>query len=384
MDYAATTPVRPEVIQAMSPYFGECFGNASTIYSWGREARSALDQARDAVAAALGCEASEVVFTSGGSEADNLAIKGIAFANRDRGDHIITSAVEHHAVYDTVKWLEKHGFRATYLPVDGHGMVDPGELAGAITDKTVLVTVMHANNEVGTIQPISEIGRIARERNVPFHTDAVQSAGTIPVNVKALNCDLLSVSAHKFHGPKGVGALYIKKRTRIEPHIHGGAQERNRRAGTENIPGIVGLAEALQLAVSEQGEKAAHLLGLRERMVDGLRSAVDHIRLNGHPTERLPGNVNVCFEFVEGESLLLNLDMAGVAASSGSACTSGSLEPSHVLLAMGVPPEVAHGSLRLTLGRDNTEEDVDHVLEVLPPIVEKLRQMSPLYPRVSR
>ena len=361
----------------MLPYLGDKYGNPSSIYGIGREARAALDEARDTVARILGAEAGEIVFTGSGTEADNAAIKGVAFANRDRGDHIITSAIEHHAVLDSAKRLEKRGFRVTYVPVDSYGMVDPADVEAAITDKTILISIMHANNEVGTIEPIEEIARIAKEHGVYFHTDAVQTAGHIPIDVNRLGVDLLSLSAHKFYGPKGVGALYVRRGVRMERYLDGGGQERNRRAGTENVAGIVGLAKALELAVSEMNDEAGRVSQLRDRLIRGVMDRITHVRLNGHPTRRLPGNASFCFEFIEGESLLLNLDMLGVCGSSGSACTSGSLEPSHVLLAMGIPHEVAHGSLRLTLGRYNTEEDVDYVLEHLPGIVAKLRAMSP-------
>jgi len=379
LDHAATTPMRREVHEAMEPYLLEHYGNPSSIYEIGRQARKALDASRDAVAEILGAEAREIVFTSGGSEADNLAIKGAALAQRGKGNHIITSAIEHHAVYDTCRYLEKYGYNVTFLPVSAEGMVDPGSVAAAIRPETILVSIMHANNEIGTIQPIAQIGNILREKSILFHTDAVQTVGHVPVDVGELGVDLLSLSGHKFYGPKGVGALYIKKGTKIEPLIHGGAQERQRRAGTENVAGIVGLATALRLAVDEMEETAARQRDLRDRLIEDVLTTVPHTRLNGHRTQRLPGNVSFCFEYIEGESLLLNLDMRGIAASSGSACTSGSLEPSHVLLALGLPHEIAHGSLRLTLGRDTTKEDIDTVIDVLPGIVQRLREMSPLY-----
>ena len=378
LDHAATTPMRPEVLEAMMPYFGERFGNPSSIYSFGRKGRKAIEEAREKVAALLGAEAREIIFTSGGTESDNMAIKGVAFANRDRGGHIITSAIEHHAVLDSCKYLEKEGFDVTFLPVDGYGLVDPGDVRKAIRKDTILITIMHANNEVGTIEPIEEIAEIARERDIYMHTDAVQSIGNIEVNVKKLGVDMLSLSGHKFYGPKGVGVLYLRKGVKIATYMHGGGQERGRRAGTENVPGIVGLARAMELAVGELEGHASKLRRLRDALLEGIMKRIDHVRLNGHPTRRLPGNLSLCFEFIEGESMLLNLDMKGIAGSSGSACTSGSLEPSHVLLAMGLPPEVAQGSLRLTLGRDNNEADVDYVLEILPPIVERLRAMSSL------
>ncbi|NLY51730.1 MAG: cysteine desulfurase NifS [Firmicutes bacterium] len=379
LDHASTTPLRPEVLEAMLPFLKEQHGNPSSIYGEGREARKALDRARDRIATILGASPREIIFTSGGSEADNLAIKGAAFALKDRGNHIITSAIEHHAVYNTCRYLEKHGFRITVLPVDSYGLVDPAAVAAALTPETILVSIMHANNEIGTIQPIAEISKILKERKILFHTDAVQTVGHIPVNVQELGVDLLSLSAHKFYGPKGVGALYVRRGVRLDPLIHGGAQEHNRRAGTENVAGIVGMAEALVLAALEMDKEIERQRELRDRLISGIMERIPHTRLNGHPEERLPGNVNVCFEFIEGESLLLNLDMQGIAASSGSACTSGSLEPSHVLLALGLPHEIAHGSLRMTLGRGTSAADIDTVLEVLPGIVDRLRQMSPLY-----
>ncbi len=380
LDHAATTPVDPRVVEAMLPYFTEKFGNPSSIHWYGRETRAALDQARAEVARLLGAaEPSEIIFTGGGSESDNMAVKGAAHALRDKGRHLITSAVEHHAIYDAMGYLEREGYRVTYLPVDADGLVDPDDLRAAIADDTILVSIMHANNEVGTIEPIEELAAVAHERGVLFHTDAVQTVGALPVNVRAMGVDMLSLSAHKFYGPKGVGALYVRRGIKLTQLIHGGGQERNRRAGTENVAEIVGLAAALRLAVEELPARAAELTALRDRLIEGVLAGVKHVRLNGHRTKRLPGNANFSFEFVEGESLLLNLDLAGVAASSGSACTSGSLEPSHVLLGMGLCHEIAHGSLRLTLGRDNTADDVDYVLSVLPGIVGKLRAMSPLY-----
>lgn len=378
MDNAATTPVSPAVLEKMLPYFSECYGNANSIHSTGLDARKALNAARKKVAAALNCNPEEVYFTSGGSESDNWALKGVAFANRKKGNHIITSAIEHHAILHTCKWLEKQGFEITYVPVDADGLVNPADVEAAITDKTILISIMAANNEIGTIEPIEEIAKIAHAHHVLFHTDAVQAIGAIPVDVRAIGCDLLSLSGHKFHGPKGVGALYIKQGTRIDNLIHGGAQERGRRASTENVAGIVGMAEAIELATANISEKAARISALRDQLIDGL-TALPYVRLNGHRTKRLPGNVNVSVRFIEGESLLLRLDLAGVAASSGSACTSGSLDPSHVLLAIGLPHEIAHGSLRLSLSDTTTKEEVDYVLSVLPGIIEYLRDMSPLY-----
>ena len=378
MDNAATTPVSPAVLEKMLPYFSECYGNANSIHSTGLDARKALNAARKKVAAALNCNPEEVYFTSGGSESDNWALKGVAFANRKKGNHIITSAIEHHAILHTCEWLEKQGFEITYVPVDADGLVNPADVEAAITDKTILISIMAANNEIGTIEPIEEIAKIAHAHHVLFHTDAVQAIGAIPVDVRAIGCDLLSLSGHKFHGPKGVGALYIKQGTRIDNLIHGGAQERGRRASTENVAGIVGMAEAIELATANIPEKAARISALRDQLID-LLPALPYVRLNGHRTKRLPGNVNVSVRFIEGESLLLRLDLAGVAASSGSACTSGSLDPSHVLLAIGLPHEIAHGSLRLSLSDTTTQEEVDYVLSVLPGIIEYLRDMSPLY-----
>ena len=381
MDHAATTPTRPEVVEAMLPYFTERFGNPSSLYAVAREAKEAVEEARGRVAAAIGAKPEEVFFTSGGTEADNWAFKGVATANRKKGDHIITSAIEHHAVIHTCQSLEKQGWRVTYLPVDEFGRVDPGVVEEAITDKTVLISVMAANNEIGTIQPVRAIAEIAHDHRVPFHTDAVQAIGALPVDVEAMGADLLSLSAHKFGGPKGTGALYIRKKTRIGTFMDGGAQERGHRAGTENVPGIVGLGRAIELATADIEEHAARLRAMRDRLIRGLLDTIPDTRLNGHPVERLPNNVNVAFRYVEGESILLSLDALGVAASTGSACTSATLEPSHVLTACGLPPEQAHGSLRLTLGSRNTEDDVDYVLSVLPGVIERLRQMSPLTPK---
>ncbi len=378
MDNAATTPVSPAVLDKMLPYFCECYGNANSIHSTGRDAKKALEAARRQVAAALNCNPQEVYFTSGGSESDNWALKGTAFANRKKGNHIITSAIEHHAILHTCEWLEKQGFEVTYLPVDEYGLVNPADVEAAITDKTILISIMAANNEIGTIEPIEEIAKIAHAHHVLFHTDAVQAIGAIPIDVQAIGCDMLSLSGHKFHGPKGVGALYIKQGTRIENFLHGGAQERGRRATTENVAGIVGMGEAIEIATANIPEKAARISALRDRLIDGL-TALPYVRLNGHRTKRLPGNVNVSVRFIEGEALLLRLDLAGVAASSGSACTSGSLDPSHVLLAIGLPHEIAHGSLRLSLSDNTTQEEVDYVLSVLPGIISQLRDMSPLY-----
>ncbi len=378
LDYAATTPMYPEVVKAMLPYFTEAFGNPSSIYSYGQEAKGALEEARDKVAALIGAGSEEVVFTGGGTEADNFALKGVAYANESKGNHIITSSIEHHAVIETCKFLERRGFRLTYLPVDGYGLVDPDDVSQSITDKTILISVMSANNEVGTIEPIAEIGRIAREAGVCFHTDAVQAVGHIPVDVNELEVDLLSMSAHKFYGPKGVGALYIRKGTKLLSFMHGGEQERKRRASTENIPGIVGFGKAVELTQQEISQEAKRLTSLRDHLMKELLERIDHTRLNGHPIKRLPNNVNVSVDFVEGESMCLNLDLENICVSTGSACSSSSLEPSHVLLAMGLSHEQAHGSLRFSLGKWTTEEEIGRVLEVLPQIVAKLRAMSPL------
>ena len=378
LDHAATTPLRPEVLEAMLPYLSLEFGNPSSVYGAGRRGHQALDQARDTVSRLLRAKSEEIIFTSGGSEGANLAIKGVAWAYQNKGKHIITSAIEHHAVLDTVLWLKQKGFEATILPVDADGLVSPKQVQAALRDDTILVSIMHANNEVGTLQPISEIGAIVREHGAFFHTDAVQTAGILDLDVNELNVDLLSLSAHKFYGPKGVGALYVRKGVRIDSLIHGGAQEKRRRAGTENVAGIVGLAKAFELAQEEREEATRHLVQLRDQLLEGLQT-IPHTKINGSLKQRLPNNVNVCFQFIEGESLLLNLDLRGIAASSGSACTSGSLDPSHVLLAMGLPHEIAHGSLRLTLGRDNTREQVNYVLQEIPEIIERLRAMSPLY-----
>ncbi|MCX7682427.1 MAG: cysteine desulfurase NifS [Anaerolineae bacterium] len=376
MDHNATTPLREEVLDAMLPYLRSEFGNASSVHSWGIRARRAVEAAREQVAAALGAHPREIIFTGCGTEADNQAIKGVAFAHRKRGDHIITSRIEHKAVLETCEYLEKHGFRVTYLPVDAYGMVNPDDVAEAITDRTILVSVMFANNEVGTIQPVAEIARVCRERDVYFHTDAVQAVGKLPIDVKQLGVDLLSLSAHKFYGPKGVGALYVRRGVKIDPLLHGGHQEWGLRAATENVAGIVGLGKALELRLAEMEAEAQRLTALRERLYHGIVSRIDHVYLNGHPTQRLPGTLSLSFDYIEGEAIILGLDLEGVAVSSGSACTSASLEPSHVLLAMGVHPATAQGSIRFSLGRENTEEDVDYVLEVLPPIIQRLREMS--------
>ncbi|MFC2012117.1 cysteine desulfurase NifS [Chloroflexota bacterium] len=383
LDYAATTPTHPEVLKAMLPYFTDAFGNPSSIYSYGQEAKQAVETARANVARLIGARDEDIVFTSGGTEADNQAIKGVANANKSRGNHIITSSIEHHAVLETCLFLEKEGLKVTYLPVDEHGLVSPDDVRKAITGKTILISIMHVNNEVGAIEPITEIGVIAREAGIYLHTDAVQSVGHIPVNVDNLNADLLSMSAHKLYGPKGVGALYIRKGTRITPLMHGGDQEKKRRASTENIPGIVGFGTAAELAGLEIDQEAERLTALRNRLIDSLLAGIEDVRLNGHRTIRLPGNVNISADYVEGEAMVLNLDLEGICASTGSACSSSSLEPSHVLLAMGLPHEQAHGSLRLSLGKWTTEDEINPVLDALPGIVTRLRAMSPLFKRLK-
>ena len=380
MDNAATTATRPEVVEAMLPYFTQNYGNPSSIHRVGRDARRAVENARKQVAAALHCEPREVYFTAGGSESDNWAIRCAVKAMAKKGKHIITRAIEHHAVLHTCEYLEKQGYEVTYLPVDEFGRVSAEDVKNAIRPDTALVTIMAANTEIGTLQPVKEIGRITREAGVLFHTDAVQAVGAVPVDVNEWNVDLLSLSGHKFHAPKGVGALYVRKGVRISNLIYGGAQERGLRAGTENLPGIVGLGKAIELAVAELDEYVARMTALRDRLIDGILEEIPDTRLNGHRTERLPGNVNVSIRYIEGEALLMRLDLAGVAGSSGSACTSGSLDPSHVLLAIGLPHEIAHGSLRLSLGRDTTDEEVEYVLKALPEVVRKLRMMSPLTP----
>jgi cysteine desulfurase len=379
LDHAATTPTHPEVVKAMLPYFTDTFGNPSSVYSCGQEAKAAVEEARIKTAELIGARSEEIVFTSGGTEADNFALKGVAYANGHKGNHIITTSVEHHAVMEVCKFLGRRGFTITYLPVDKYGLVDPQDVKKVITDKTILISIIHANNEVGTIEPISEIGEIAKEAGVYFHTDAVQAVGHIPVNVDKLKVDLLSISAHKLYGPKGVGALYIRKGTKLVSLMQGGGQEKMRRAGTENVPAIVGLGKAVELAGQEMDKEAERLAGLRDKLIKGLMEKIDHVQLNGHPTRRLPNNVHVSVDFVEGESMLLNLDLEGICASTGSACSSASLEPSHVLLALGISPDQTHGSLRFTLGRENSEEDIERVLDVLPGIIAKLRAMSPLF-----
>ena len=379
LDNNATTPVRPEVAEALARMLKGCYGNPATLYCIGQEAHVELEHARDVMAKILGCNREEIIFTSGGTESDNIAVLGVARANRKKGNHIITTKIEHHAILNPCKALEKEGWQVTYLPVDEYGMVNPEDVERSITSGTVLISIMHANNEVGTIQPIAEIGRIAKAHKITFHTDAVQSFGKLSVNVNELGVDLLSASSHKIYGPKGVGLLYVRKGTKILPIMFGGHQERSLRPGTENVPGIVGFGKAAELMAAEGPAEEARLLKLRERLWEGIKANVPHVKLNGHPTMRLAGTLNVIFEYVEGESIILSLDEHGICAASGSACTSDSLEPSHVLAAMGVPPEKSHGALRMSFGRENTEEDVDKVLEALPKVVEKLRSFSPIY-----
>ena len=378
-DNAATTPIRPEVYDAMRPYIESCYGNPSSVYKLARESKKAVDLARKQVADAINADSGEIFFTGCGSESDNWAIKGVALALKDKGKHIITTNIEHHAILHTCEFLEENGYEVTYIPVDEYGMVSADDIKKAIRPDTILVSVMTANNEIGTIEPIKEIGAVCREKGVYFHTDAVQAVGHIKIDVKEMNIDLLSLSGHKIGAPKGIGALYIRKGVKIKNLIHGGQQEKGKRAGTENVIGIAALGKAIELAVSEMEDTTERLKYLRDKIINGVLKNIEYSRLNGHPEERLPGNVNISFEFIEGESMLLMLDAKGICASSGSACTSGSLDPSHVLLAIGLPHEKAHGSLRISLGYQNTEEEVDKLLEVLPPIVQRLREMSPLY-----
>jgi len=378
LDYAATSPAHPRVIKAMQPYYFAQFGNPSSIHTCGQQSRAAVEEARSKIAAFIGSGKEEIVFTSSGTEANNFALKGIAWANRKRGNHIIISSIEHHASLESCRFLEKQGFDISYLPVDEYGMVDPGSVKNSLKPETILMSVMHANNEVGTFQPVVEIGAIARQAGVYFHCDAVQTLGQVPVNVGRMNVDLLSVSAHKLYGPKGVGALFIRKGTTISPLLHGGGQERGLRASTENLPGIVGFGAAVEIAGSEMENESRRLCRLRDQLIRGIMDDIEGIRLNGHPVARLPNNVNVSIRCVEGESVVLNLDFEGICASTGSACTSSSLEPSHVLMAMGLSPELAHGSLRLTLGKWTTSAHIERLLEVLPGIVSRLRAMSPL------
>ncbi len=383
LDYAATTPVHPDVAKAMLPYFTDSFGNPSSIYSYGQEAKGAVENAREHVARLIGAHADEIFFTGGGTEADNWALQGVLLARENKGNHIITSAIEHHAILETCEFLKKRGYSVTRVPVDEHGLVNPDDIKNAITEKTVLVSIMCANNEIGTIEPIAEIGKIAKEAGIYFHTDAVQAVGHIPVNVDDFGVDLLSTSAHKLYGPKGIGALYIRKGTKIATLIHGGGQEKGRRSGTENVPSIVGFGEAAAIAFKEMQDESTRLSLLRDKLLQGLFDRIERIKLNGHPVRRLPNNVNISVEFVEGESMLINLDLDGICASTGSACSSSSLDPSHVLMALGLHPVDAHGSLRFTLGKWTTEDDIQHVFNVLPKIVGRLRAMSPLVSKAT-
>jgi len=380
MDHAATTFTKPEVVEAMLPFLKEHFGNPSSLYSIGREGKEAVETAREQLARALGADPEEIYFTSGGTESDNWAIKGTAFARRKKGKHIITTPIEHHAVLYPCEYLETQGFDVTYLPVDRSGLVDPAEVEAAVREDTILISVMYANNEIGTIEPIPEIGEIAKEYEIPFHTDAVQIIGKLPLEMrkKDRNVDMLSLSSHKFYGPKGIGALYLREGTEIDNYMHGGGQERKKRAGTENVAGIVGMGKAIELATAKLEEHSGKIRKMRDRLLTGVLE-IPSCRLNGHPEKRLSDNLNFSFEYIEGESLLLMLDEMGVCCSTGSACSSGSLDPSHVLRAIGLPPEIAQGTLRLTLGDENSDEDIDYVLEVLPEIVEKLRAISPFY-----
>lgn len=383
MDHSATTPVRIEAATAAMECMTAKYGNPSSVHYFGREAKATIDKARGQVAALINAQPEEIVFTSGGTEADNIALQGVAKAYAHKGKHIITTAIEHHAILNTCAALAEEGFDITYLPVDEMGLVSVADVEKAITPQTILISVMHANNEVGTIQPIAEIGQLAKEKGILMHTDAVQSLGKLPVDVQAMNVDLLSGSGHKFYAPKGTGFLYVRKGVRLKNIMFGGGQEWKKRSGTENLPGIVGLGVAAELASQEMVSEIERISKLRDKLINGIQKRIPHVRLNGHPEKRVATNVNFCYEFIEGESLLLSLDLKGIAASSGSACSSGSLEPSHVLIAMGLSHEIAQGSVRMTLGKDNSEEDIDYVLEVLPPIVERLRAMSPLYNKPS-
>ena len=379
LDNAATTALSPQVLEAMMPYLTEVYGNPSSVHAFGQAAKAGMDKARDQVAKALDCDPAEVIFTGCGTESDNTVLLGVAEKYKDKGRHIITTNIEHHAILHTCEYLEKQGCDVTYLPVDEYGLVTPEQVREAIRPDTILVSIMFANNEIGTIMPIPEIAAVCHEKGVLFHTDAVQAIGHIPVDVKAMGIDMLSLSAHKFHGPKGVGVLYCRKGLRLPSFIKGGAQEKGRRAGTENVAGIVGLGAAIELACSHMEENAVRMTALRDRLMQGIAANIPEVKLNGHPTKRLPNNVNYSIRYIEGESILLMLDMNGIAASSGSACTSGSLDPSHVLLALGLPHEIAHGSVRLTLGDDTTEEDIDYTIDVLTKTTQRLRAMSPLY-----
>lgn len=379
LDNAATTKVRPKVVEAMLPYFTEIYGNASAVYDFGQKCKQAIEDARETIAASIGTKAANIYFTAGGSESDNWALKGVAEAYGDKGKHIITTKIEHHAILHTCAYLEQHGYEVTYLDVDADGLVSPEALKQAIRPDTILISVMFANNEIGTIEPIAELGQIAHEHGILFHTDAVQAYTQVPIDVEKMHIDLLSASGHKLNGPKGIGFLYIRQGLKLKSFIHGGAQERKRRAGTENVPGIVGLGKAVEIAMETMEERTAKESELRDYLIARIEEEIPFAKLNGHREKRLPNNVNFCFRFIEGESMLIMLDMAGICGSSGSACTSGSLDPSHVLLAIGLPHEIAHGSLRLTLGDENTKEQVDYVVEHLKEIVAKLRAMSPLY-----
>lgn len=381
LDNAATTMVHKEVVETMNNYYSNLYGNPSSIYDFGQTAKKAITTARESIATVINANPDEVYFTGGGSESDNWAIKGVMSANRKKGNHLITTKMEHHAVLHTCEYLAKNGYEVTYLDVDSDGLISLKELEAAIKDNTVLISIMFANNEIGTIQSVKEIGDLSKRHGVLFHTDAVQAFGHVPIDVKEMNIDLLSASAHKIHGPKGVGMLYIRKGIKIDNLIHGGAQENKKRAGTENVPGICGFARAAEIAMESMLEKMTFISGLRDRLIKEIPEKIENVKLNGHPTQRLPGNVNFSFEFIEGESLLLYLDMEGIAASSGSACTSGALDPSHVLMAIGLPHEIAHGSLRLSLSEFNTEEDVTYTIDKLIGVVNRLRQMSPLYNR---
>ena len=379
LDNAATTKVRPEVVEAMLPYFTEIYGNASAVYDFGQKCKQAMEDARETIAASIGTKAANIYFTAGGSESDNWALKGVAEAYGDKGKHIITTKIEHHAILHTCAYLEQQGYEVTYLDVDADGLVSPETLRQAIRPDTILISVMFANNEIGTIEPIAELGEIAHEHGIIFHTDAVQAYTQVPIDVEKMHIDLLSASGHKLNGPKGIGFLYIRQGLKLKSFIHGGAQERKRRAGTENVPGIVGLGKAVEIAMETMEERTAKESALRDYLIARIEDEIPFAKLNGHRVKRLPNNVNFCFQFIEGESMLIMLDMAGICGSSGSACTSGSLDPSHVLLAIGLPHEIAHGSLRLTLGDENTKEQVDYVVDHLKEIVAKLRAMSPLY-----
>lgn len=385
MDYSATTPVKKEVVDEMLPYLTNYFGNASSFHSFGREAKNALDKARTQVANLIGAKPNEIYFTSGGTESDNWAIKGVAFANKAKGNHIITSKIEHHAVLHVCEYLEKfHGFEVTYLDVDSEGKVDLKQLEESIKDTTILISIMYANNEIGTIQPIKEIGEIAKKHNIVFHTDAVQAAGSINIDVKELDVNLMSMSSHKIYGPKGVGALYIKNGTKLHALSHGGAQERKRRGGTENLPSIVGYGKAAEMAKETMDEHIETLTKLKNKLINGILEKIPYTKVNGSLEDRLPGNANLRFEFIEGESIILMLDMLGIAVSTGSACASGSLDPSHVLMAIGLLHEEAHGSIRFSIGDFTTEEDIDYIIEKLPPVIERLRSMSPLYDQMMK